>query len=112
MPRRNPIFKEGDWFTLPLKRGYNALGLVARVDRRGHSFLGYYFPHPDLDVQPERLSPRDAALICASGDYGFAHDAWKVIRSSEDWRRENWPIPCFERIDFFWPTALRNISRQ
>jgi hypothetical protein len=96
-------FKEGDWFTVPLRREQHALGLVARRDRHGDSFLGYYFA-PANDGVPcqdyiAQLRPQDALLVGASGTYGFNHGTWKMICSSNNWDRNAWPIPVFVRTD-------------
>jgi len=73
------------------------------MDRRGDSFLGYYFaPTQDPETEAHRvdvLTPRDAVLISASGSYGFNNGSWKIIGSSKDWSRDAWPIPRFVRTD-------------
>ena len=103
MATRKSWFREGDWFTVPLRRGAHAIGLVARADKRGDSFLGYYFPSwvSGADGIPVTalLTPRDAVLIAASGSYGFRSGTWKIFASPQFLDREKWPIPAFTRID-------------
>jgi hypothetical protein len=101
--RKKRRFSEGDWFTVPLRRGARALGLVARVDKRGVSFLGYYFAPLGSDAYSmerlEQLTPRDAILIAASGSAGFTSNTWQVVASAPLWDRKRWPIPKFTRVD-------------
>lgn len=47
----------------------------------------------------ERLTPRDAVLVSASGSYGFNSNSWTIVGSSPSWDRERWPIPVFSRVD-------------
>jgi hypothetical protein len=103
-------FREGDWFSVPLRHEKHALGLVARVDRRGDSFLGYYFVpgvSRENDVKlTETVSARDAILIAASGAYGLTHNLWSIFASSPQWSRRDWPIPVFQRTDMAGRTFL------
>jgi hypothetical protein len=103
MRKRKPWFKEGDWFTVPLRRDAHAIGLVARADKRGDSFLGYYFPSAasegDGSEPIDLLTPRDAVLVAASGSYGFRSNTWKVFASVSPLDYTKWPIPKFIRID-------------
>lgn len=56
MARRKLNYKEGDWFAVPLGGAGYALGLVARVGRRGVTF-GYFF------------GPRRVTLLCVGDPY-------------------------------------------
>lgn len=88
---------------VPLRNEINAIGLVARVDRHGDSFLGYFFPSPSGKPQLDDVAefrPQDAILIGATGVYGLRHGIWQVIGSAISWDRNDWPIPIFSRIDF------------
>jgi hypothetical protein len=103
MGKRRRLFREGDWFIVPLRRDAYSIGLVARADRGGNAFLGYYFP-PVLagtafSERLRALNPRDAVLISASGNFGFKSGTWKIIPSPTAWDRSRWPIPTFVRID-------------
>jgi hypothetical protein len=46
---RKKLYKEGDWFAVPIESGY-VLGRIARVGKRGGILLGYFF-------EPLFLSP-------------------------------------------------------
>jgi Immunity protein 26 len=103
MGRKETLFSEGEWFIVPLRSGAHAIGLVARADKRGASFLGYYFPATEpgaYDMERlNRLTPSDAVLVSASGSFGFITKTWTVIGKSHAWSRERWPIPVFRRVD-------------
>ncbi len=109
MAKKKLAFSEGDWFNVPLRRGKHAIGLVARKDRGGDAFLGYYFPPGDPDETAEqmaaRLTPSNAVLICASGTYGLRHELWRMLGSAT-WRRSDWPIPVFQHTNAFGQTFL------
>ncbi|MCW3098387.1 MAG: hypothetical protein JWL77_4005 [Chthonomonadaceae bacterium] len=102
MPRRKLNYKEGDWIAVPLKDGGYALGIAARVSRGGAIF-GYFFGprYPDVPTASNTtgLLPSKAVFIGMFGDLGLLEGIWMVIRSSEPWRREEWPMPDFGRVD-------------
>jgi hypothetical protein len=109
LSKKSTIYKEGDWFAVPLRRGKHALGLVARKDRRGDSFLGYYFAPDGLGETAEelasRLTAQKAVMVSASGAYGLVHRLWRVFGRS-NWNRDEWPIPVFQRTDMSGRTFL------
>ncbi len=102
MPRRKITYQEGDWITLPLKGGGYGLGIVARVGKGG-VILGYFFAprYPKLPTAQDTkgLSASDAILIARFGDLGLLRDEWHVVCHAENWKREEWLMPEFGRID-------------
>jgi hypothetical protein len=94
-------YREGDWFVVPLRRGGQALGLVARRPRRGTVVLGYFFgPARKRTPTAEELAnvrAEHAQLVCRLKDTPLHHGAWQVIGHHEHWRRKDWPIPAFFR---------------
>jgi len=103
MVRKRP-YKEGDWFAVPLKSGY-VLGRIARVGRRGGILLGYFFEplcaSPPAVQDTVGLTARGAFHIEMFGDGGLQDGEWPIIHSAEEWRREDWPMPEFGRINAF-----------
>ena len=112
---RKKLYREGDWFLVPLDRrpGQYGLGLVARVGRRG--LLAGFFFGPVLDRVPSRtewraraegLRPADALLVQQFGDLGIQDEAWPVLGQSPRWsiEREGWRLPDFGYVDPVSPT--------
>jgi hypothetical protein len=102
MPRRKLNYREGDWIAVPLKDGGYALGIAARVSSGGAIF-GYIFSprHPTVPTVSETkgLVPSNAVFVGMFGSLGLLEGKWKVVCSSEPWRREEWPMPDFGRVD-------------
>jgi Immunity protein 26 len=100
--RARKSYQEGDWFAVPLRNGGYAIGLIARGDGKG-IVLGYFFgprrEHvPSLDSV--KILRRDqATLVTRFGDPGLRSGYWPIIGRAECWRREEWPLPLFARID-------------
>jgi hypothetical protein len=95
-------YKEGDWFTAPLRPGGYAVGRVARMAPGGKIILAYFFG-PAHESAPgisdvASLRPQEAILKVRVGDLGFVERSWLVIGTT-DWRREDWPVPAFVRRD-------------
>jgi hypothetical protein len=93
-------YSEGDWVGVPLPGGGWAVGLVARMNRKG-AVIGYFFG-PRRDAVPtveqlEALQPDDAILVGKFGDLGLVKNEWPVIGRQPDWDRDQWPIPVFVR---------------
>ena len=106
-------YREGDWLAVPLgeREGY-AIGIVARADRRGHGFIGYFFPRwsPDLPTVEATagLSPSDAVLVANVSDLAILANRWRIIGREDPWLREAWPMPLFVRRgrdDWHWCTT-------
>lgn len=110
MATKRTKFQEGDWIAVPLRQGGYALGLLARLHGKDTG-LGYFFG-PKFPVMPceqdaAKLSPHDAILTAKFGTIGIAKGDWKVVFPSRPWRREEWPIPAFRRVEPFTDRILR-----
>ncbi len=107
-PRRKHIrYTEGQWFAVPLRdRGY-ALGIIVRGSYKTRGGLGYFFGPRYEEVPGERETwlkqPEDAILVGWFGDLGIIWGEWPLIPSTRPFRREEWPVPKFHRIDWGRP---------
>ena len=94
-------YREGDWFTISLRRGGYALGLVARRPRRGTVILGYFFgPARKAPPKPEELAAVRAEhvqLVCRVKDRALHRGVWQIVGHHPHWRRKDWPMPAFFR---------------
>ena len=110
MPRKTLLYKEGDWFAVPLKDGGYALGIAARVSRGG-AILGYFFGPRYQSVpsatQLHGLAASNASFIGIFGDLGLLEGEWPLICKAEEWRRDSWPMPDFGRVDTDTQIAYR-----
>ena len=82
--------------------GY-ALGIIVRGNYKTKGGLGYFFG-PKYKVVPDeqetRLKqPSKANLIAWFGDLGIIWGNWPLIASAQPFRREEWPVPKFQRLD-------------
>lgn len=101
MGRKRLPYKEGDWFSVPLKDGTYGVGLVARSPKGGKVLLGYFFG-PKRATPPSvddiaRLEKEDAVLVARFGDLGLYNGEWSVVGRSGPWDRTAWPMPAFAR---------------
>lgn len=91
-------YKEGQAFALPLRSDGWAIGVIARVGRRGVLF-GYFFDihykHLPSMKETERLTPSNAVLEARFGDLGIKRGEWIILGDMTDWNRESWPLPKF-----------------
>jgi hypothetical protein len=115
MPRRKLPYKEGDWFAVPMDNATWALGMAARVSRGG-GVLGYFFGPRRLEVpaagETRGLNANNPIDICKFGDIGPINGEWPVIHQTDDWRRDQWPMPAFGRVDLVDPRiGYRSIYR-
>lgn len=102
MNKESKNYPEGTWFAVPLRDGGFARGLIARTNGEGIMF-GYFF-EPRLDgpqcgPKVSYLRPNDAILVGQFGDLGLQEGVWTVIDRTDDWKREDWPLPPFVRLD-------------
>lgn len=101
--RKRIKYSEGQWFAVPLKTGGYALGIIVRGNYKTKGGLGYFFGPRYKEVPDERETwlkkPSDAILITWFGDLGIIWGRWPLIPSTRPFRREEWPVPKFKRID-------------
>lgn len=107
MPQRRGIvgsaYAEGTWFAVPLRRTSRfAIGVAARLSGKGR-VLGYFFG-PDRGQVPSlpdvcALKASQAILVMQFGDLGLIKGKWPVLGTCADWKRAEWPVPVFSRID-------------
>ena len=94
---------EGQFFLLPVERGQYAVGLIARVPRRGGVLLGYFFgprrTSPPEDAWLGTLNPQQAAFVCRFKDSSLFRGEWKLLSSLPGFGRAQWPVPAFHRFD-------------
>jgi hypothetical protein len=93
---------EGTWFAVPLRTGGYVVGLLARATGSGPAF-GYFFG-PRIATVPdirstENLSHKDAVFVAIFGDLGLIKNEWPIIGTHKEWKREDWPVVPFARID-------------
>lgn len=105
--RKRIKYSEGQWFAVPLKTGGYALGIIVRGNYKTKGGLGYFFGPRYKEVPDERETwlkkPSDAILITWFGDLGIIWGRWPLIPSTRPFRREEWPVPKFQRIDALNP---------
>lgn len=94
-------YKNGTWFTVPLRSGGYAQGVVARAGNDGILF-GYFFG-PKLECQPsvvpENICSKDRILYGQFGDLGLINHEWNIIGVDPNWKNEDWPMPPMIRVD-------------
>jgi hypothetical protein len=97
------LFHEGQFFLLPVERGQYAVGLIARVPRRGGVLLGYFFgprrTTPPVADWLNALNPQQAAFVCRFKDSALFRGDWKLLGSLAGFDRAQWPVPPFHRFD-------------
>jgi hypothetical protein len=94
-------YSEGDCFSIPLREGGFARGVVARMNEEGIVF-GYFFG-PKIEeftgLYVDDLRPEQAILSGQFGDLGLLNEEWKVIGKVPDWSRGRWAMPSFLRFN-------------
>jgi hypothetical protein len=102
MAKRLP-YKQGDWFSVPLRTTGYAVGCITRIAPRGKLLVGYFFgPVRDRVPSPRELaalSPNDAVLICRFSDLAFLGSEWTLIGRPDPDSAGEWVMPEFERRD-------------
>jgi hypothetical protein len=100
MARRCQAHKVGDWFTVPLRSGGIAVGLVARANLGG-VLLGYFYgprrTEPPALSQVAELQADEAILVGKFGDLGLRRGTWRVLGHAPTWVQAQWPMPTFVR---------------
>jgi hypothetical protein len=94
-------YKEGTWFSVPLRQGGYAIGRVARHAPRGLIILAYLFG-PKRETIPaleeaDRLQADEAIGVWRISHLGLIDGTWPIIGDSLTWAREKWPTPPFIR---------------
>ena len=100
-------YNEGDWFAVPLTNGHFGVGLIARVDRKMHEIIGYFFGdvYADIPVLRKHLtySPGDAVLIQWVVDRGIVEGLWPIILTGQGINKQKWIVPVFGQPDYGRP---------
>ena len=95
-------YTEGTVFSLPLREGGFARGVVTRAAPEGAVLYGYFFgpklSSPD-ERREDRLRPDTAIAQMIFGDLGLLNGEWKIIGELPNWDRDAWPMPDFVRRD-------------
>jgi hypothetical protein len=95
-------YSEGSCFSIPLREGGYARGVVTRMDSDGTIF-GYFFG-PKIGRISEvcvdaNLCPDQAVFCGRFGDLGLLNEEWQVIGNIQNWSREKWSMPPFLRFE-------------
>jgi hypothetical protein len=92
---------------VPLRNGGYALGIITRGSYKTRGGLGYFFgpkyQNVPTDADTQSKQATDAILIAWFGDLGIIEGEWPLITSTRPFRREEWPVPKFGRIDALMP---------
>jgi hypothetical protein len=93
-------YQESSIFSVPLRGGGFARGVVARMRPRGRILLGYFFgPRTTSPNQlPDSFFPQSAILVGMFGDLHLIDGRWDVLGAIGDWRQEDWPIPEYRGV--------------
>lgn len=93
-------YSEGDCFSVPLRSGGFARGIISRMDGKGIVFGSFFGPlienENDLAVDTNLQSGMEI-LKGQFGDPGMLENEWKRIGHVENWSRDSWPLPQFLR---------------
>ncbi|MEN4013073.1 MAG: immunity 26/phosphotriesterase HocA family protein [Bellilinea sp.] len=106
--RQHIKYSEGQWFAVPLKNGGYALGIIVRGNYKTKGGLGYFFA-PRYESIPDnqdtwQKQPSDAIMIAWFGDLGLIWGTWPLIPTTRPFRRQDWTVPKFQRIDALDPS--------
>jgi hypothetical protein len=92
---------EGTWFSVPLRGGCVATGVVARSSPGLGVLVAYFFGPPrSAPVTLEQaftLKPQDAVLVARVGTVGITRGAWPLVGLDPAFDRAQWPVPPFVR---------------
>lgn len=98
--KRN-LFRPGDWFEVPLRDEWSALGRVARLSRTRSVSLCYFF-EPHLSSSLIRASfpeSQDAVAILRVDSEALRKGYWRVLCSEDAWNPEAWPTPIYAKYE-------------
>jgi hypothetical protein len=102
MKKNKLPYREGTWFSVPLRTGGFAVGVVAKLDGHGGIF-GYFFKpaRSGLPTMAElsQLASQDAVFMRRFGDLGILKGKWPIVGHSEHWDAPSWPMPPFVSVD-------------
>ena len=93
------LYREGDWFAVPLGHETFALG---RIARHHEGIVFAYFFAPALDHLPalaetESLTADGALTQMLVSHLDLRDGAWPVLGQTGDWDPSAWPLVEFER---------------
>jgi hypothetical protein len=97
--------EEGQVFAVPLTEDVQAIGIIARVDRkkgtRRKPYITFaYFFGPYLATQEiGKLTPRGSVMRYMCSILCIYEGKWPIIGKIPNWKREDWPLPLFYRDD-------------
>jgi len=100
---KNLPYAEGNLFSIPLKNGGYAVGVISRVGVGGRILFGYFFGPKRNDILDsdslQSIEPKDAVLIGRFGDLGILNGSWRIIGTLNSWNRDLWFTSRFIRVD-------------
>jgi hypothetical protein len=112
---KEPSYKEGDWFAVPLSDDTYGIGILARIgqDRKyKHELFAYLFGPKRKEIpelsELEKLEPKDSVWHEIFAPTSFTKGSWQIIGKSESWNREKWRMPLFSG----WGTQVGDPVRE
>lgn len=99
---KNIPYAEGTVFTVPLRNGGFARGVVARAAPDGKVLFGHFFGpklNSPMDAKTDDLHPDNSIFSTVFGDLGLINGDWCIFGSIRQWRRGQWAMPDFIRRD-------------
>ncbi|MFY0639797.1 MAG: hypothetical protein JXR16_02045 [Bermanella sp.] len=91
----------GTWFSVPLRKGGYALGVIVSVGDKGVLY-GYFFK-PKLTEIPNKLagsiSLSECVLKAKFGHLGLSKGRWKIIEKDNEWAKKGWGVEPMVRLD-------------
>lgn len=102
MSKKKINYEEGTVFAVPLRTGGFGRGLVCRLDGKGIIYGVFFGPKCNkIEDFKNALSIPEAGIVLERtfGDLGIIKGEWPILGMLDSWKRENWPVPIFARID-------------
>lgn len=103
-------YPEGTIFSIPLRQGGFARGIVARVNAKAACVFGYFYGPKLLSPFEGGVSeiiPENAIISLVFGDLGLIKREWQIVGQLPNWNREEWGMPDFVRRDPIGKRAWR-----